>query len=77
MYVQVHELTVRTVPWCAPAQRPQGHGQAALLIHRPHRHGHPERAGQEGHPQRHLQLHHGALSLLQRQQTGRRFGNKT
>ena len=68
--VQVHELALRALPRGAPAQHAQGHGEAALLLHRPHRHGHTERPREEGHAQRHLQLHHGALPLLQGQQTG-------
>jgi hypothetical protein len=44
--------------------------EAALLVHRAHRHGHQLDARTQNHPQRHLQLHHGALSLLSGQPAG-------
>ena len=48
----------------------QGHGEAAVQLHRPHRHVDTGRGGQARHPQRHLPVHHGPLSLLPREQAG-------
>lgn len=62
---QVHELAVRPVPRGAAAQHAQGHGEAALFLHRPHLHGHTKRAGEEGDAERNLQFHNGTVSLLQ------------
>lgn len=69
---QIHGITLRPLPRSAPTLDPQGHGEAPLLLHRPDRHGHPERPGQEGDTQWHLQLYYGAVPLLQRQQTGKK-----
>ena len=39
-----------------------------FFLHHSHLHGHQELPTKETNPQRHLQLHHGALSLLQAEQ---------
>lgn len=54
----------------APPQHREGHGQASVLVHSPHRHGDPKRAGEEDHPERHLPVHHGEVSLLSGEQAG-------
>lgn len=56
-------------PAAHPSRR-QGHGEAALLVHRLDRHGHTERARQEDHPERHLSVYHGTFPVLPREQAG-------
>lgn len=62
----------RRVPAVAasPPRARQGHGQAALLVYSTHSHGHTERPRQTHHAQRNLPVHHGTISVLQREQAG-------
>ena len=51
------------------AEAPLRRGQAPLLLHRPHHHGHRALATRHDDPQRDLQLHRAPLPLLQGQHT--------
>lgn len=44
--------------------------EAAVQLHRAHRHGHQERTGSARNAQRHLPVHHGPVPFLSRQQAG-------
>lgn len=51
-------------------ERTPGSGQASLLLHRAHHHGHPPVPRQKTHPQRHLRIYNGPLSVLPREISG-------
>ena len=68
--VRTHGPPVPLLPLRHPAPVPQRHGQAAVQLHRPHRHGDPEPAGQASHPERHLPVHHGQVPVLPGKQAG-------
>uniref|UniRef100_A0A9L0IKJ2 Uncharacterized protein n=1 Tax=Equus asinus TaxID=9793 RepID=A0A9L0IKJ2_EQUAS len=47
-----------------PEQAQEQPGEAALLVHRAHHHGHPAEPAEEADPERHLRVHQQPLPLL-------------